>query len=141
VKTRQGFVSNSSSSSFIIGCNEDLTIEYVTNALQTHKMPVLKRALVKAWADFLARYADRLPTNEEAFAKYVSEHWMVEEAPKIVQDMRRRFKFVYILSAGTDASDEYSRSDCIGYVMWRTPRAFEVSNRLLKIKAWGCDED
>lgn len=100
MKIRNGFVSNSSSSSFIIGCSGDLTKEKLLEAL---KVP-----FESPLYGFVGTVADYIVTNAKKFSKQGYLEWVGMEGvdgwdiPKDIQDIFNKGMTLYIGDASND---------------------------------------
>lgn len=86
MKIRKGFVSNSSSSSFVIGCKKSLTKEMVVKAIA----PAMKD-FIDDLAKFIVKEVKPKPLSEEEFIEYMGG---LEDFPRAYKKMLGRgFRF------------------------------------------------
>jgi hypothetical protein len=101
VKTRHGFVSNSSSSSFIVGTNKPLTTEVVMVGLGVTSSP--GAILLTSFADWLIEKAKPTTVN-----KLLADYGDDEDCPKAPKRLAQKFKHLYTFRAGNEDCDGWS---------------------------------
>jgi len=122
MKQRNGFVSNSSSSSFIVGSKEELTQEGLCEIFggseDNHPLSFMINVLSK----FIAQSAKRQSIEE------AKEDFGEDDVPDNVSDMHERFAYVYELTACSDDGDPISN------MMYEYQDNFEVVSKDIEIK-------
>ena len=99
MKIRTGFVSNSSSASFVVASNDDLTEEMLLMHFQSegHPMAWLMRGLAK----YITEKAEPLtvpPKAEDTYGDHVSDR---------VRGLSERFKNIYTFCASNEDGDTF----------------------------------
>lgn len=119
MKTRLGFVSNSSSSSFIIACKEELCSCTLKKAMKIdHPLGFV----VEAVASFIEMNVQRVDLREW-------EHRTAHQAPDIMKELCERFEHVYTFEADTtDGGTEVSR------MLYNNAKNFHVKTKDLVIE-------
>jgi hypothetical protein len=139
MKTRHGFVSNSSSSSFIVCSNKRLEASTVRKALMhgTQLNEPIMDLLGEALANFISMHSNFVADNKDDFEKWLEERWFGDAFKDNIRQIKDKFKFVYHLSVGTEADDDQVKTDCIGQAMYVKREAFDLEDNDFKIKYIG----
>jgi hypothetical protein len=134
MKTRQGFVSNSSSSSFIIGMKQPLSNENIIDCFENDNDVAMM--FVRAWSVFIEKAAKRVtfPCVDGIMEASAWENWVLENfgknPPCEVVALKEEFPYLYMLEVGSDAED-YG-FEAVSQAMHQHPEEFVFSRPEMK---------
>jgi len=124
MKTRTGFVSNSSSSSFIVASPKKLTVDGIMRVFGYEDSPL--RWMIKGFAKFIAESSERITSLDE---------WMknryLDEAPKTLVRLMKQYPYVYELQVANDDDSVMS------HYMYDEGCDFKIEHPQLVVLPWG----
>jgi len=90
MKVRQGFVSNSSSTSFLIGTTEPISFEFLCRVMRVEESPAKK--ILESLARYVSKHVKQLDAK-----KWCDDHYS-ESVPPVFTRMAAGFPNLYSLS-------------------------------------------